>query len=368
MASIRKFFVLIIGIFIILLIGIISASYSNKCLSYGESVPSMSEPRYTCESDMCQICVNSNNYPTHPGYCNKMEPCKSKSLACVDNNPPTLNIISPKQNKIYNSRKVIFNLSSDKPVTFYYIDNINGRGRWSKLGYRTTSYNKEISFKDGYNNITIKAIDNCGDSSTQIIEFYVDSKKPKFGKIETENLKAFNIELIDENPKSLTLYLGNNATGYSNINLDINKCTFKSKGKGICEFNITNYNQLLSKYNNQDILYYLLLKDIANNNVTSKISMFHVDLTNPVIKNPESVFSIDGKKIEFYVEVIEENFDKIIYIDNSQSIVKEKTLCTKLTTGYCLKKVSFSQGDHNIIIKVFDKSGNTAIQNINFSI
>lgn len=368
MAYKRDLYIFISGIFIIFLIGNISAGYYNKCLSYGESIPSASEPRYTCHSDICQVCVNSNNYPTHPGYCSKIEPCKSTSPACAENTPPTLQVYSPRQDEIYNSRKVFYNLSSNKLVSFYYIDNINGRGRWSKLATRTNVYNKGISFKDGYNDITIKAVDNCGDSVTQVIKFYVDSKKPKFGKINTDNLKTFNIELLDENPKSLALILGNGDKGYLDYDFNIYSCVSKTNGKKSCEFNITNLNDILSKYNNQDINYYLLFKDIADNNVSSKSITFHVDLDNPVIKNPESVFSTEGNKVEFYIEVLEENFNKIIYIDNPEKKYQEKTLCTKLTNGYCLKKVTLTPGQHHVIIKVFDKSGNSATQEINFEL
>jgi hypothetical protein len=369
MKSIRIFLLLIIGIFLIIAIAsLISAGYSNKCLSYGESVPSNEKPRYTCHFDMCQVCVDGNNFPTHPGYCKKVEPCVTKSPECLENTPPVLNVFSPKNNEIYSSKKVYYNLSSDKLVTFYYIDNINGRGRWSKLTSRTRTYNKGITFKDGLNNITIKAVDNCGDYSEKIIIFYVDSKKPKFEKIISKNLKSFYFELNEENPRSLSFIFGNNENGYSNYDFDTSKCTSKTNSKKICEFNITNYLQLFSKYSNQDISYYFVLKDVSLNNATSKPMRYHVDLTNPVIKNPESVFSIDGGRVEFYIEVLEDTFDKITYIDNLDNIPREKTLCTKLTDGHCLKKVTFNPGEHNIIIKVSDKSGNYATQEINFEI
>lgn len=71
-----KVMILMVGFVLVglMLISNVSA-FKHLCLSRGQSVPSNSIKRFTCNSDLCTICVTDNLYPTHPGYCNTMGGC-----------------------------------------------------------------------------------------------------------------------------------------------------------------------------------------------------------------------------------------------------------------------------------------------------
>ncbi|MBR9703962.1 hypothetical protein GOV12_00995 [Candidatus Pacearchaeota archaeon] len=562
---------LIIGILGIILIFVLisnASAYTYKCLTYGESVPDKQDPRYTCHSSTCQICVNNNNYPTHPGFCNEFEPCEGGS-ANQDLEPPLLVINSPINDEIYSNRRVNFELSTNEPSSYYYLDNIDGRNRWKRLSSKATYYSKGISLNEGFNDITIRAVDIFGNDVNFIKKFYIDSKEPRISNIETDMKGWMKIKFTEDNPVTLILHYGNILTGYSQFPINIEQfCVDKSRGRYECEGSIPldQFIQMLIPYNSQEIeswfeltdisgskdiskkeiifvdvipdttkpiltvnspiqdevynnrkvyfnlssnelvnFYYLdhiygrdrikkldkdetvfqksinlkdglnditfiaidkagneatvrktfyvdskkpnlgkieidfrggyyiefkeynpkllvmkfgneekgystvpfdiqgmceegrngkfecetqvsllqflalitpykdsmieywfELTDIAGETDTSKKQKFYVDITPPVILNPESVFSIDGRKIEFYLEIDEENFDSITYIDNSDSKPREKRLCTRLKEGKCMKKTSFRTGSHELTIFVFDEAGNMVTQDIGF--
>lgn len=367
----NQFKIFSFAILLILLTSFATAAYSYKCLTYGESVPSSENPRFTCNRQLCQVCVNTRNFPTHFGYCSDMEPCSPRPSECESNNPPSLNIYSPMDNFVFNSRKVLFNLTSDKFATFYYLDNINGRGRWSKLGSGIDRYSKGISFKEGLNEITIKTLDNCQNSTERIRRFFVDSKKPKIGKIETRENGNYLIEFSEENPISLNMKFGNIEKGFNTIPVNIaNNCVKGTGGKQKCELILerTQYLTLAAQYNNQNIEYYFELFDIVNNSARSKPIKLFVDITPPVINNLNSLFTLSGKYVSFKINITEPDFKEVSYMDNSVTNPKYIRLCTKLKNGICEKKIAFKPGNHAVIIKALDNSGNEVIKNIEFSI
>src|SRR3989344_446712 len=163
----------IIGaLFLAMLLGFASA-HQWACLRYGDTVP-----HYTCHSTSCKLCLDDKGYSTSFGFCKNSPPC-TFGPPVADLDPPNLTINSPLNDEVYNSRSVLFDLKSDEPSSFYYIDNINGRGRWSRLSSNRQDYKRELSFNDGLNDITIKAADRHGNFINITRKFYVDSKKPK---------------------------------------------------------------------------------------------------------------------------------------------------------------------------------------------
>ena len=138
-------------------------AYQKLCLTKGQVIPSEEVQRYKCKFDLCEVCTTDNLYPTAPGYCGGIAGCTPLGGdPGIDVTPPVLTINSPVNDALYNSRKVSFNLSANEISDLTYIDNVNGRGRWSRLASNVKSYNKELSFKDGVNNITIRAEDQEG--------------------------------------------------------------------------------------------------------------------------------------------------------------------------------------------------------------
>ena len=53
----------------------------------------------------------------------------------------------------------MFDIDSDEPCSLYYKNNDDGRNRWKRLSSNTDNYYKKVSFKDGYNDITIRTKD-----------------------------------------------------------------------------------------------------------------------------------------------------------------------------------------------------------------
>jgi hypothetical protein len=349
---------------IILLISYVSA-YKMLCLKYGEAVPSKENPRYTCHSDMCPVCVTDNNFPTHPGFCYNGGNgvggnCEPGGGGPGDLKPPILTINSPVDNQIYNTKQVVFDLTTDEPASILYTDNINGRGVWKKIASGVTAYKRGVSFKDGLNDITIRAADKNGNSIDIIRKFTVDSTKPKIKKTFPKKGFAdgnFEVQFAEKNPTSLKLNYGDKI-----VNLNLDSCTIE-KGINSCKIKID-----LSSFNNQKIDYWFTLTDIANNVVESKPVSINVDTSNPIINNPDSMYTQNGKNIFFSIDITEPNLESVSYIDNSAKKPKFTKLCSSLKNGICTKKVSFSIGNHDLDIQVIDSAGNSVTKSLTIAI
>lgn len=346
---------------VILLLSFSVSAYKLLCLTYGQSIPSKENPRYTCWHDQCiNICVTDNLYPTNPGFCYKMNACEILGGPELDVAAPNLTINSPKQNFIYNSRGVLFDITSNEPYSLYYTDNINGRGRWSRLASNIQSYSRKISFKDGLNNITIKATDRNGNPVEYQLQFYVDSKKPKIKKTEPRKgfiASPFEVQFSEENPKKLVLHYGNLLTGYRQKQLDISNDCYIDRKRYYCSTEVP-----LEDYDEQKIEYWFILTDIANNTDESRHVWLEVDTTFPVLNNPSSFWTQGegrySRYIYFTFDITEKNFDEITYADYTDRIPKERRLCSRLKDGICEKKLSFRKGHHIIDIQITDDAGN----------
>ena len=348
-------------------------SYQQLCLTYGESIPPEGETRYTCRHDICQICVTDNYFPTAPYKCKTS--CEPIGSSSVDSEPPILTIDSPVNQEVYNSRNVPFVISSDEPISLYYIDNIDGRGRWKRIGSNVDSYSKSLSFKDGFNNITIKGVDRNGNPTEVIKEFYVDSQDPKIKKIEVDNQGGYYVEFDEANPVELVFHYGNVGTSFSRYELNIlEDCQETNNDKYVCEkeIGLLDYLGLVSPYSNQMIEYWFEVTDIVENTGESKKQEFYVDITPPVLNNPGE-FWVQGedrlnKYIYFNLNITEENLDEIAYIDRADRRPKWKRLCSKLRDGMCTVKKSFKEGYHDVDVQITDEAGNAIGESIVFEV
>ncbi len=354
------------------------SAYKQLCLNYGQTVPSDLNARYTCYHDVCQICVTDNNYPTAPYRCNKIEGCELFGNSTVDAEPPELTINSPVNGEVYDSRKVLFDLESNEPSSFYYIDNINGRGRWSRLSSNTQNYFRSLSFKEGLNNITIESQDRNNNAVQIVREFYVDSKKPKITRTYPKKGFAdgnFEVQFSEENPENLTLYYGlGGVIEKQTAELNIKDCDYIKK-KYYCYVEVD-----LSDFNNQDIEYWFELKDMANSVDKSKPIKLSVDTTPPDLINdnvlPNQLDSFwkhseeagrDSKYVYFEFNINEPNFDEVVYVyEDSRGREREKKLCSRLKEGKCVKKISFRKGYYNLDVIIRDEAGNSVGYPIEF--
>lgn len=356
---------IITPVIIILLVLPFINAYELLCLSYGQSVPSDENPRKTCYHDTCIICVTDNYYPTHLGYCRDIESCTLFGNPSLDVTPPDLTINLPNNDDVYNSRKVLFDLETDEPASFYYVDNTARRPRWKRLTSNTQSYYKTVRLNEGFNDITIKAVDRHNNEIEYIRQFYVDSKKPKIKR--TEPRKGFSdghfeVQFSEENPAFLTLYYGNQATGERNADVDIGECVFEKK-RYYCEIDVN-----LEAYDGEDIDYWFKIEDIAESTHKSKPITLSVDTTAPVINNHETMYYVDGKYVYFNIDIDELNFDEVSYYDYSDRRPKWKKLCSRLRDGICEKKKSFNRGFHVLDLQITDEAGNAISERIEFNI
>lgn len=357
---------IVTSIIIISLIIQISA-YQLLCLTDGDSVPSKQNPRYTCDHDLCQVCVTNNLYPTHPNYCEGIQNCNpfSGSTGELDTSAPIITITSPVEGFIYNKRSVLFDIKTNEKASIYYIDNINGRGRSSRLASLIEEFYKGISFKDGLNNISIRAIDSNGNIAEITKVFYVDSTKPKISKTEPKKgfyYGEFNVLFVEQNPKSLILTYGNQLNGRKSIEVSLDNC-INDNGKYSCTIN-----KNLNEYNGQNIDYTFKLIDIAGNYIESKPAYLNVDTITPVINNPDSLYKINGKDTNLKIDITEKNLEEVSIYDNLDSKPKWKKICSKLNNGLCEKKLSLKKGVHIIDIKVLDQAGNELVKRVTLDI
>ncbi len=383
----RKLILSMIMILVVVMcVSFVSAEFW-LCMGKGERIDYCSnyKPSWTCPYDNgCEKCMSvyreSENCYVHGSWnkCNRVDKeCSFGSNTTIDQTPPILTVNSPNNGDVFSSRKVLFDLFVDEYSSIYYIDNINGRGRWRRICSNCIgSYSKSLSFKDGLNDITIKAKDGAGNPVEVDREFYVDSKKPKIRKTYPKNGFAngiFEVEFDEENPRSLVLYYGDceggGCVGMREVVFDKqdieneDNCELIKK-KYYCEIEVD-----LDEYNEKEIEYWFELSDVADTKVESKHVWLEVDSSDPVIIN-DGKFWEQGegryaKYVYFNIEIDEPNFDEVsyFYID-SRGRMREKRLCSRLKNGICSAKKSFRNGEELLNIQVTDEAGNYAIGEI----
>lgn len=371
--KITKNFVLPFLIILIVLFSINYVSaYKRLCMTYGEIIPNSQNPIYTCWHDSCRVCVSENNFPTHPARCNEVIGCETLDGNQIDNEPPDLFITSPVDGNVYSSSHVLFDLDTNEPASFYYIDNTNGVGEWKRLASNVKSFFRELNFKEGLNKITIRAVDRNENKVERSLSFIVDSKKPKIRKTSPKagfTNGSFEIEFLEENPKKLTLHYGINNSfmasrpGFIVKELNLEQCRFE-KEKYFCEISPD-----LSNFNGMEIEYWFELTDIVGNSDMSKHTKLIVDTTIPIILNPDSFWSqIDNKYIYFDILIDEKNFYRAIYSYYDGEKVRERKICSRLTDNRCTKKLIFKTGNYVLDVMIGDKAGNSISKKIEFGV
>ncbi|OGJ21893.1 hypothetical protein A3K73_06765 [Candidatus Pacearchaeota archaeon RBG_13_36_9] len=355
--------VILLAIACLSLLSIVSA-YRLVCLQRGEPYPAGNR---TCLHDICQICTTDDYLQAHSSHCNDIGACELLNGTSVDGEAPNITVRSPVDNTVYLSTSVLLNFKSNEPCTLYYIDNLNGRGRWKRTCSDCTEYSRNRRFEEGLNDITIKCVDDNGNKAEVRKVFRVDSKKPKITKTEPLNGFSngiFEAQFVEENPFSLILNYGT----YSVIRkkpLNISRDCYKKNGKNYCSIDAD-----LREFDGKEIDYWFELKDMANQLDISKHIDLQVDTTPPVLNNPGSFWQQGAgrevKYIYFNFNVTEENFDEITYYDSSDSNPRWRRLCGRLKDGICQTKKSFRNGNHIVDIQISDEAGNAIAERISF--
>ncbi len=365
----EAFALVVVAAVILVLVPFASAdSYQMYCLNEGQvlDLPALCNPAMDKKAGPINICMhlldNGKICPTTLNACNSLGiSCTSSGAnTTIDQEPPVFNILSPLNEEVYNNKAVLTDISLDESSDIFWTDNNNLESGWKKVCQKCIRFSQKVNFREGENNITFKFMDHSGNEAFSDLEFFVDSAKPKITKTSpTKGFASgmFNVSFQEANPSNLVLNYGNSDNGIRSANLDIGMCS-KEGDKHNCNVEVN-----LADFDEETIQYSFVLKDIADNLVESKIINLPVDNSAPKFNSVD--FSIDGKSVSFVIDVTEQNPDKLTYIDSSDSKAKEKTLCSGMQVNICSKKVSFNDGEHDVMLIASDKVGhstNTSVQ------
>ena len=313
---------------------------------------------YTCAHTTCTQCVNSSMWVA------SWIKCKNACTTIGTGSDPnlTLSTIFPVANNgVYSKQSFTLNINTNVIASISIIDNIAGTEK--NLCPNCKTYMRPAYFHEGLNDITIRAVKGAQIKENRII-FSIDSKKPYITKVFPLTNKyakgTFTIFYSEDNLKSLKLKYGNNITGMREANLPLSTCP--SGAKQNCSIDVN-----LASYEGQDISYLFVITDIANTNISSRLTTkVKIDRTAPVITYFNS--TVSTKYLTLNMSITEKNFNKVEYMDNTDLIPRWKTVCSSLRYGACVKKLFFRTGSHDVDLRVTDKAGNEVQRSIPFDI
>ena len=373
----RAYLFLALASFAIILLSVsLASAVFWSCFNKGQTInycnPAVQDR--TCTTTLCKYCMstfnstsscyNQGNWVSCNGLPASEQDCSSGSGG-VDSSPPTINLISPQENQIFTERSVPFSFTLNEKSDVYYLDNINGRGRWSRVCSGCSSINQKRSFAEGFNDLTLRAKDSMGNLAYKDFKFFVDSKKPRINKAEPKKgfaSSAFYVQFTEANPKDLMLHYGNSESGFNEKTLNIESdCARGTRDKYDCSTQVD-----LENYDGEIMEYWFHLTDIANSEAESKHQFLTVDTTFPVVES--MTYTVTGNKVLFVTRVTEQNFADVSYIDQSELRPRWRKMCSKLTNFICEKTLTLRSGTHDLTVQVNDKAGNSVGEAIFISI
>lgn len=268
----------------------------------------------------------------------------------------TLRVVFPFANGgVFTKQTFFMDITTNKVSKISLIDNVAGTER--TLCPNCVSYQKSVNFKQGFNDITIRAM--RGDEIIEkSITFFIDNLKPRISKtLPVQNKFAngdFTVSYDEANVKNIELSYGTSGNYLSKSLIDCPSGKAQS-----CLFNVD-----LSQFDGKQIEYWFTVTDVADNYVVSKKAKVFVDKTMPIVSNLD--YSVKGNYLTINMSVYDKNLDKVVYYDNED--VKARVLCSGSIKGSCYKKLSFRSGHHVLDIQTSDKAGNVVSDNIEFDI
>lgn len=367
-----KYEKLIIITFLILIMPLAFADF-NVCFQEGEQFSFCNNVTnyYRCDNyDYCTCEPNGHNcrlcmseFDEERGcynqgklsLCNEYGGCVPSSGGEFDVEPPEITFISPEEGAVYDTDTILFEITIGEIGDAYYYDNINGRS-WKIFFRDKSAYSKLIRLEEGFNNISIKAIDKMGYEDIESITFYIDSEAPEIKETLPEEgyvNTVFTVEYDEENLQNVVLHYKQTGDW---VDVELVGCP---AGK----------DQVCSSpdidLEDGEVQYYFTISDFATS-VDSEIITLLVDTTDPVItlNEPQST-PYDNKKILMDIEVDEE-VELLEYIDVADPRGKWRRLCSDCEDYY--KSKSFKEGFHDLIIRATDYAGNEDEAYVSFTV
>jgi len=354
---------------LLIVVPLVSAdSYKLLCLEKGEflDLPNLCNPAMEPRTGPITICMHfldsGSICPTLFNRCNQgSTSCTSLANSTIDKSAPSMQINSPQNNAIYTQRSINVDVDPSEISEIYYIDLNDPSARWRQICSRCSGYNRSKSFVEGPNDIMFRVKDVANNADYFNVSFFVDSRNPRIRSVSpTRGFTngMFEINIDELNPKLLEVVYGNQ-TGTTRHQVDIESDCILERTTYKCKSQVN-----LDAYDEQEVTYHVELTDISNNYAESRTYELDVDFTPPRINIIN--YTINGKYVTFYLNVTEKYFDKIAYIDNLNSRARERTLCTRLKDDICEKRITFSDGNHEVDIVVYDEAGNNALESFQF--
>jgi len=269
---------------------------------------------------------------------------------------------------VFSERRIPLEITTTlKSESIEIIDYSDNRPRWRKLCRKCDEYGSEKrrlkTFKDGEHNITIRGTGMLGQEDEASFFFRVDSKDPRIRSTLPRRGFAsgvFEVSFREENPVELVLHYGTEGDMRFSL-VDFASCV-EERSKTVCEEEVN-----LTDYHGQEIDYWFDLVDIAGNSDESRVRTLDVDVVDPEILF--SGFEVNKRRVSFTYQIDEDNFDKILYMDNNATRPRFRTLCSRLDEdGICKKRTSFKTGEHYLTVRVQDDAGNFVEEEVGFVI
>lgn len=287
---------------------------------------------------------NDNNKDIHPGVKDLCDQIDNDCDKDIDEDCFTITINNPAE-KEYNVK--CFDLDIEVEEELNQIEYIINNARPSLLCRNCDGYTGRKCFKEGSNNLTIKAT-NDGNIYSNEINFFIDTRKPRILKTEPRGKSCVNNEFkvyYDEsNVRNITLYYGDDS--YTRYDCQ--------SGKTDCLFDVN-----LDQYEGQSINYNFELRDSVNSFVSRAYevkvdNLIDFDLVSPVNGNY-------GRGVLF--EIGSNEKIKCSYSDNG----KRPVILFSRKDSYSGTKY-FANGEHNIVINCADECGNSLIKEVKFNV
>jgi len=257
-----------------------------------------------------------------------------------------LDVHSPEQDYIYNSRRILINISSEDYIDYLkYSD--NGKS-FRTLCRNCDSYVRSKTFNEGFHELIIQAVFPL-EVINKTINFTIDSTKPRISKTlprrnSIVNGSEFYIKYTEDNLENITLFWNGTKT--------LSGCLSGKNQECRGDMN-------LSDYENQWIEYWFEIIDIAGSKDVSRKTKVKVDGVSPFINSIDS--EVDGNRVNIIINITELNLDKVEYKDLNEDVKRQRwrRACSRLKNGICEKKVRFKGDTPNMIIRVLDDAGNS---------
>ncbi|MDD5193631.1 MAG: hypothetical protein PHF67_03525 [Candidatus Nanoarchaeia archaeon] len=282
--------------------------------------------------------------------------------------PEYLIVNSPVNGKTYDNSLIDINITLD--VLGLKVDYIKwsfDKHTWRTLCTDCNEYGlssvRNRAFKEGDNEIEFRLMSYTGKIlQEKTVKFSVDSKKPVIHRTKpssgsTTNGDGFYVQYTEDNLKEINLY-------YAGKKITKTSAECPPGRKEECYFDVN-----LSKYSNNWIEYYFTVSDFASTE-SSKPAAIFVDINDPglIINSPKS---IDYTSRTIPINLTTTEYSKIIeYMDLEEKSPSWKKLCYNCNEfGFNKnKKITFSNGAHNLLIKATDYAGNSKTKGVTFNV